>query len=130
MTNVSRETIQICDADGLQRFADERHAHAARTAAPPGKLRRRDFMDDNPVVPQNPIGHVVSHIRNDLSGRNAERIRAVVPLLTCRIDHACAAALDKANLFAAERVCKDFRDRFVLLTDANTAVFFGDRKAT
>ena len=81
--------------------ADDRHGHAARAAAAAGKLGGRHFEDLEALVAENGVGHVVALVNNDLARRDAQRVGAVVPLLTGRGDEIVAAAVDELDVVGA-----------------------------
>ena len=109
-----------CSENGSEKLPDERHAHAAGAAPAAGKLRARDRIGLNAVVPENAVGRVVPFVDDDLAGCDAERVRAVVPLLALSVHVAAAAAVDEGHAVEAQMPLQDVLQRIVL---------FGDRKA-
>ena len=83
------ECLQIIAVDGA--------GHTARAAAAAGKLRGRDGDDVDALLDEQLVGDVVAVIGDDAPGRNAEGIRAVVPLLALRGQQIAAAAADQVD---------------------------------
>ena len=59
-------------------------------------------MHGHAVIAQDPVGHMISRKGHDLARCDGKRVRAVVPLLTRRVDDGTAAAGDERDPIQAE----------------------------
>ncbi len=81
--------------------ADQRHGHAAGTAAAPGELGGGHLQHLDAVVAQDGVGHVVALVDDDLAGGDAQGVGAVVPLLPGGGDQIVASAVDQLHVLRA-----------------------------
>ena len=76
----------------------QRHAHAARAAAPTGQFRTGNFMNADTGFLQDLIGYMISGVNNDFTRGDGKGIGTIVPLFTGGVDDAVAAAADQLNI--------------------------------